>query len=351
MDLPARQPDFENFAAVLRGGRGRVVPNAELVIDREIKDAVLGRPVTTLADEIAFRAKAGYDYHWVSVGMIDPAGTVNKQFVGGSGSHHFAGRDQRVWADQHAGIITSFEDLQRFPFPDPDALDYSPFTDAAALLPDGMKLIAVLGKIFTGAWQLMGMERFCEGLYTDERLVRALVERIGEIQVAVAERLMRFEAVGAIWAPDDVAFRTGTIIAPDWLAAHVFPYYRRIVEICHAAGRPTIYHSDGELANVLDVILDCGFDGLHPIEPESMDIYELRRRVGKRLCLLGNIRVHTLATGTPTEIRDLVRDRVQRLGHEGAYCVGASNSVPNYVPIENYAAMLEASAEFGAVPG
>ena len=99
------------------------------------------------------------------------------------------------------------------------------------------------------------------------------------------------------------------------------------------------------------MILDAGFNALHPIEPESMDIYELRERIGKRLCLLGNIRVHTLAAGTQEVVRDLVKDRVTRLGHEGAYCVGSSNSVPNYVPLQNYEAMLQASADFGTISG
>ena len=71
--------------------------------------------------------------------------------------------------------------------------------------------------------------------------------------------------------------------------------------------------------------------------------------MGKKLCLLGNIRVHTLSTGTPREIRELVKDRVVNLGHKGAYCAGSSNSVPNYVPPTNYKVMLAACAEYGRI--
>ena len=99
----------------------------------------------------------------------------------------------------------------------------------------------------------------------------------------------------------------------------------------------------------VDAIIDTGFNALHPIEPESMDIYELRKRIGKKLCLLGNIRVHSLSTETPEAIRELVIDRVVNLGYSGAYCVGSSNSIPNYVPLENYKAMLQASADFGQI--
>ena len=101
---------------------------------------------------------------------------------------------------------------------------------------------------------------------------------------------------------------------------------------------------------MIETIIDTGFNALHPIEPESMDIYDLRGRVGKRLCLLGNIRVHTLSTASPGVVRELVSDRILNLGREGAYCVGSSNSIPNYVPLANYKAMLATSAELAANP-
>jgi uroporphyrinogen decarboxylase len=325
------------------------VPNIELVIDREIKDGFLGRPITSLADEIEFRYQAGYDYAWVSVGMIDPAGTVNKEHVRDSAGKHFDGEDQRVWADEHDGAIRARRDLDEYPWPDPDGLDYSPFRQAESLLRPGMKLIAILGKVFTAPWQLLGFERFCELIYEDPELVNDLVDRVGALQVEVARRVVQFDTVGAVWAPDDIAYRSGPMLPPKWLDEHVFPHYRAIGEICRAADRPFIYHSDGDLTPMLDTIMDSGFCALHPIEPESMDIYQVRERVGSRLCLLGNIRVHTLSVGTQEEVRELVRDRVLNLGHKGAYCVGSSNSVPNYVPLENYEAMLSASAQHGAI--
>jgi len=344
------EPDFENLKTVLKGGRGYRVPNAELVIDREIKEALLGRSVESVADEVEFRYQAGYDYVWLSVGMIDPAGTVNKEFVADSDDRHVAGKDTRVWAEEHGGIIGEEKDLESLSWPDPQALDYSPFEQAAAALKPGMKVIAVLGKIFTAAWELLGFTRFCELVYTHPGFIDTLIERIGMIQVEVCRRLVEREEVGAFWIPDDVAFRSGTMMAPQWLSSRIFPHYRRMAGICRQADKPIIYHSDGDLSSMIDTIVETGFDALHPIEPESMDIYALRGRIGKRLCLVGNICVNTLSIGSREEIRALVGDRIERLGHEGAYCVGSSNSVPNYVPFESYKLMLQTSAELGHCP-
>jgi uroporphyrinogen decarboxylase len=344
------EPDFENLRTTLMGGRGHRVPNIELVIDQEIKNGYLGRPVETLADEIEFRYQAGYDYAWVTVGMIDPAGTVNKEFVEDSDEKHFQGEDQRVWADEHEGRIRTRDDVEQYPWPTVETLDFSPFEEARDLLKPGMKLIAILGKVFTAAWQLTGFERFCEMIYENPDLVANLVTRIGRLQVDVCRRVAAFDTVGAVWAADDVAYHSGPMISPAWLEENIFTYYRQMGEILHEADKPFIYHSDGDMTALLDMIVDCGIHALHPVEPESMDIYQLRKRVIGKLCLLGNIRVHTLSTAGPDEIRELVRDRIENLGYEGAYCVGSSNSVPNYVPLENYKAMLQASADFGVMP-
>ena len=345
------EPDFDNFRTVLKGGRGYRVPFAELVIDSEIKESFLGRSVDGAADEVDFRYEAGYDYSWVSIGMIDPAGTVNKAHVQDSTDRHFDGQDNRVWADEHGGLIETRDDVEAYPWPDTANLDLTPIREAETRLRDGMKLVAILGKIFTAAWQLVGFERFCELSVSDPGFIEELTGRIGRVQVEAFERLIKIESVGAVWIPDDIAFHTGLLLEPEWFRHHIFPHYREMTSIAKRYDKPVIYHSDGNIYPVLDDIIASGFDALHPIEPESIDIYDLRERVGKSLCLIGNISVNTLSIGTPDEIRTLVRDRVTRLGHDGAYCVGSSNSVPNYVPFSNYLALLEASAEFGPIPG
>ncbi len=78
-----------------------------------------------------------------------------------------------------------------------------------------------------------------------------------------------------------------------------------------------------------------------------MDIKEVRKRVGKRLGIIGNIRVHTLATGSKQQIQDLVMDIIKNYGMEGGYALGSSNSIPNYVPLENYLTMLETNSKYG----
>jgi uroporphyrinogen decarboxylase len=82
-----------------------------------------------------------------------------------------------------------------------------------------------------------------------------------------------------------------------------------------------------------------------------MDIVELKRQVGHRIALCGNIDLgYTLTRGTPAEVDAEVRERIRALAPGGGYVLGSSNSVPEYVPLENFNAMREACLRYGRYP-
>lgn len=341
------EPDFENLKNTLLWKKNYRVPNMEFVIDREIKEAYLKKEVKTIEDEIEFRHRAGYDYIWISKGMVDPAGTVNKELVIDEPEKHFKGKDKRVWAEEHTGVIKTEKDIEQFPWPDVKTADFSEFFTAQKNLPEGMKVFGVCGKIFVATWMLLGFENFVIMSVENPELVDTLINTIGDIQVRFCEKMLEFDCVGGIWVPDDIAYRTGTIMSPIWLKEKIFSYYKKMSKMVKEANKLFLYHSDGNLFEMLDTIIDSGFNALHPIEPESMEIYEVRRRVNRKIALIGNICVHTLATGKKDEIVSLVKDRIQKYGKEGGYALGSSNSIPNYVPMENYLTMLETNSKDG----
>jgi uroporphyrinogen decarboxylase len=150
---------------------------------------------------------------------------------------------------------------------------------------------------------------------------------------------------------DDVAYSEALMVHPDVLRRYVFPCYSRMRQLCQARDVPMVFHSDGRLDEVLGDIVDCGFAGLNPVEPKAMDIVQLKRDLGSRICLIGNIDLgYTLTRGTPSEVRSEVRLRIAQCAPGGGYCLASSNSVPEYVPFENYQAMRQAAFDFGRYP-
>ena len=147
-----------------------------------------------------------------------------------------------------------------------------------------------------------------------------------------------------IWIGDDMAYKTGPMISPKLFKEIFLPRFRRIAEKITI---PWTYHSDGNLMPILDDLLSLGMSGLHPIEPGAMDIYEMKKRYGDKVCLMGNISVDLLSRGTPDEVEADVKEHIEKLAPGGGYIISSSNSITNYCKPENIIAMRDAVLKYG----
>ena len=348
------EPNFERFRTMLlRAGEPDRVPLGDISVHPMLKAGVLGRPVRTPEDEVAFWTTAGFDYVPIEQGLqlTDVIKRQSMHEVEAQYAADTADTQVRSWATEGTGLISSQADFEAFRWPDPDTLDYSPFERITPLLPPGVKVIATLGKVFTCVSWLMGLEGLSFALADDPELVAAVFERVGRFQCRVVENMLCFGCVGAVWHADDIAFKTQLLVSPRILREHVFPWYVAMNRLAHAKGVPVVYHSDGALQEVVEDIIACGFDGLNPIEPPAMDINAVKQEYGKRISIIGNIDLgYTLTRGTPDEVRAEVRQRIHDLAPGGGYAVASSNSVPEYVPLANFNAMREATFEYGRYP-
>ena len=343
------QPDFERIKAALFCREPDRVPLAELKVDRAVQSAFLGRVVESLQDEIEFWAKAGYDYIRIRPTYdFHQRGFTEKKAEYGVYGDRIA---TRRWAVEGKGLITNDRDFAEFPWPAPDEVDYSSLEAAADMLYDGMRVISGVTGIFEGVWMLMGLEGFAIATAENPALIRAMFDKVGDLLLGVFEQAVSYPHVGAMWVSDDLAYTEGLFISPEMLREHVFPRYKRMGDMCRERRMPFLFHSDGRVWDIMGDIIGAGFNALHPIEPKAMDIRELKRRVGDRLCLMGNLDLGGVLTrGSPEEVAAATRDLIRDLAPGGGYCVGSSNTVPEYVPLENYRAMIDATIEFGKYP-
>ena len=362
-----RAPNFENLRrTLLRLGQPEYVPIVEFGVDQDVKAAFLGHPLRDFRDEVEFWVRAGYDFVPIQAGVrsiIRPGHSAAEKRAAGdlpallmrhtqtAYSIYETENRNMAWAEEKRGVITSMEEFERFPWPDPDQMDLSMFDEIRQYLPPGMKVIAFLGWVFTSVWTLMGLETFCFSLFEQPELIRRMYDRVWAIQSRVLLRLLKCDVIGAITHPDDLAYSEALMVAPAHFRQYVFPWYRWACTMVREHGLPSIYHSDGRLDPVLEDILGCGFHALHPIEPKAMDIVELKKKIGDRVCLIGNIDLgYTLTRGTPREVEEEVKERIRTVGPGGGYCVSSSNSITSYVPLENFNALRAAAIEYGRYP-
>jgi uroporphyrinogen decarboxylase len=72
-----------------------------------------------------------------------------------------------------------------------------------------------------------------------------------------------------------------------------------------------------------------------------MELAEVKRRYGHRICLIGHVDVDMLSRGSEEEVREQVRKNIAAAWDGTGYCAGSGNSIPEYVKYENYLAMLD----------
>ena len=338
-------PNIDAFLKTLKGKNANYFPLAELGIHPKIKGLFLDKKLIKLKDEVEFWRCAGYDYI-----KLQPKADFNPQNIGldKNVSYNDDGTIFRKWASESKGVITSFQDFEEYKFPSPSDFDYSAFEKVKSLLHEGMGVVAQYGDIFTMTWEMMGFESFSLALFENEELVSRLNNRLGDLVISMFEYFVQSDSVDAIWYSDDIAYTNGLLVSPEVLNKYFFPWLKKIGDLAKRYNKPLIYHSDGILYDVMDKIIGCGVNAIHPIEPKAMNIADVKQRYGDKLCLIGNIDVDLLSRGTVNEIRENIYMNIELAGYDGGYCVGSGNSIPEYVKIENYIAMIRTVKEINA---
>jgi uroporphyrinogen decarboxylase len=360
-----RQPNFENLRrTILRQGPPGPVPFFELFADPGVVEAVLEEKfpidlrryleeafasvsadelpgITKTADMyVRFWYEMGYDYVPVPADVVfqrhlmplaDTAALAD--WVGG----------ERYWQDEESGPIQSWADFEAYPWPKAGDLPLIALQYVNAVLPEGMKICVHLPTVFENAMYVMGLQSLCYALHDQADLVEAICQRLGEIVTAVAAQVVTWDNVGMLLQGDDLGFHSGTLVSPDVIRRYVLPHHRRTAEIAHGAGKLSAFHSCGNVYKLMDDLIDdVGIDAKHSFEDKIMPVEEVYRRWGDRVAILGGVDMDLLGRGTEEEVRARTREILEVCGVKGTgYCLGTGNSVANYIPVQNYLAMLD----------
>jgi uroporphyrinogen decarboxylase len=333
-----RNPDFNQLLRVLDRKAPERPTLFEFFLNGPLYAKLAGRPepdagvghIRWLAD--AFRA-AGYDY--VTVGQ-------NLNFTFPIAERHAAS----TISLNEGSVIASRASFNAYPWPDPDACDFSAIGTLSAYLPAGMK--AVLcgpGGVLENVISLVGFDNLCVMCYDDPALAGDVFDAVGSRLLGYYRRGLQVSAVGAIISNDDWGFKTQTMLSPAMLRKYVFPWHMRIVRAAHEANRPAILHSCGYHKEVMDDIISMGFDGKHSWEDGIQPVEQAWEEYGGRIAVMGGIDVHFICTHSPDDVYARSRAMVNRTRARGSFALGTGNSVPEFVPDDGYFAMTSAALE------
>jgi len=253
-----------------------------------------------------------------------------------------------------------YTEIVRHPLADTTALDHyqPPDPTRPGLYHESERVLRDLGSeywivgvtvttIWETAWALRGLEQMLMDLVEDPDLADRILDIPYHYHLAAARKLTQM-GVDMIWIGDDIGAQHGMLMAPELWRRFLKPRLANFIQTVKQINprAKVAYHSDGNIYAIIPDLIEIGLDVLNPVQPASMDPSQLKKDFGDKLCFWGTIdEQHTLPFGTPTEVAQEVRHRLETVGRDGGLIIGPTHHVQLDTPLENFWAMVKAIQE------
>jgi len=179
-----------------------------------------------------------------------------------------------------------------------------------------------------------------------------LIEKPGEVKdkaqrmvddaLAAAERLRPAGVVDGFCMCSDYCFNDNPFFPPAMFAEYVTPYLTQLIAGYREMGFYAVKHTDGNIMPILDQLVSARPHALHSLDPQGgVDIAEVKRLVGEKVCLIGNVSCALLDTGTDEEVVASARYALQHGMPGGGYVFATSNCVYTGMKLRRYELMLD----------
>ena len=341
----------ERMFRVVRHQEPDMVPTFEMDIDQDVIDAI--KPDLSFVDFCEYMdldAVCFSDWKGIRWEVVDETKRLTRSEWGNTSMWTSASKLAPVL---RYPAIKSEKDLDNYTPPDPD------LPSRYTAIEEGVKRfkgeIAVIAAVIDPFRILANLLRGEVDLFKDMIRNPDMVERMSEIARNYALRYIQNcidIGVDFIWNTGDYAVTQAPFVSREFAKRFLIPGLKQIVDYCHSRGVPCLEHSDGNIMPIVDLMVETGIDGLHPIDPVAgMDLGEMKTRYGDRICLMGNVDCgNLLSWGTKEAVRLAVKEGIRKAGKGGGYICMSSNSIHAAVNPENYLEMVKAIREYGKYP-
>ncbi len=283
-------------------------------------------------------------------GSVPPEARIDDEW--GVASIDNAASDDSISVGPLRGI-SSVEELEAYPWPDDVGTPrrYVGMRERVqAAQAAGFPVYGGGLNFFEHPWGICGFAKLMEAMAADEPWARRLFARHAEDLVRMAEQIA-LTGVDVLQTGSDVALQGSCLFRPAMWRDWIFPLMRDAIAAARRI-KPDIlvyYHSCGNVTAFIDGFIEAGVDILDPLQPESLDIFSIKRQYGERLAFHGGIGVQTVMPfGTAQEVRDTVRRVIDGMSAGGGgYICSPAHMIKPEVPWENVIALVETVKEYG----
>ncbi len=205
--------------------------------------------------------------------------------------------------------------------------------------------------LYERTWTLRGFSEALMDAAADPQYYDELVERVAEHQLAIIDRLLELPLDGVMFS-DDWGYQKGVLLGPERWRRFIKPRLARMYARVHEAGKFTLSHCCGSVADIMPDIIEIGLDVLESVQPEArdMDPYTLKQRYGDHITFWGGLGSQsTIPFGTPSDIRREIARLCDEMARDGGYILAPSKGLQPETPTENAAAVVESFLEQSGV--
>jgi len=240
------------------------------------------------------------------------------------------------------------QDFEKYPWDELTDMyfkEFDPFFMALReALPPGMKAIGGVGNgIFECVQEIIGYMNLCYFSVDDPELYADFFAKTGEAIHDIWEKFLPKygDMFAVLRMGDDLGYKSGTLLPTDDIRNFIVPGYAKIVEVAHRYNKPFLLHSCGAIYDVMADIIDVAkIDAKHSNEDAIALFPEWVDKYGDRIGNFGGIDTDALCRLSRLEVREYVNDTLERSKGRGGIAFGSGNSIPDYVPAENYLEMV-----------
>ena len=266
-----------------------------------------------------------------------------------------------VWTIEH--LLKDISDIDKyisFPWHQPDEFDLSAFASTQISLGENGILLPSIADPICEAAEFFELGQFLMLSITDTAHIKRLLDFIHQRQIALLNTIFKGGTkAGVDWS--QVLFRVcgpeyaiPPRLSPEYFANFVTPYVKRMSEIIHQHGAKMRIHSHGWIGKVISEMMKANPDALDPIEPlpdGDISLGDVKKQIGDKVCLFGNIELKLLEHGEPAEVRDFVIDAMKQAKKGGRFVImptaGPINDPLSQKTEENYRVFIETAIEYG----
>lgn len=246
--------------------------------------------------------------------------------------------------------LSTVKDLEEYPFPDYTRPERHAHLESEVkeLHERGLFVVGYMEwTIFEMAWYLREMDNLFSDMAFNPEFAEYLLDKIAETRRFQAKRIAEAGA-DMIRIGDDVGTQRSMLVSPKMYREWFKPRHRRVIEAARRV-RPDIpvsYHSDGNCRDIIPDLIEIGVTVLNPVQPECLDIAEVKKEFRKDLVFWGGIGTQTtMPFSTPEEVYETVQKTIDMLGPTGFFPCPTHVLEPE-VPWENIRAYLKAVEEY-----